>query len=245
MERTLQQVLLAGLMMSATAAGNAAERDEQRWVCVPTEDREWRCGRGAHAPDPAPLPPAEPPGRPPEGYSPRRDAAALPGYLRNPDPGPPNEAPETTATPETTGIPEAASEPGAVTVDDPPAGESREQPGAIAETGTEPVTTDADGAESSPAPETTAADAEYGIQITAARDPDSLEAYGRELELSGLDVYRRSWEDADGAWHVLMTGRFANVAAAREALNDLPDAIREAGAWIRPLDQLQPPPTEP
>lgn len=210
-------------------------------MCVPTEDRGWRCGRGAQAPEPTPLPPERPAGPPPSGYEPRTEASRLPDYLRQsmdptsaeeePAPStPPDGQPQTPAAPE----PEIAGEPGnAEPAPDPeiaPDTEIAEEPG-DAEPAPEPRPSTRPGPES----------ARYGIQIIAGRDRESVEAYRDTPGLESLDLYRRTWEDAGGVWHVLLAGRYASVTTARRALNGLPETIREAGAWIRPLSELDTP----
>lgn len=247
-------IVVLALATAAASAQPSTDRQGQRWVCVPTEDRGWRCGRGAQAPEPTPLPPERPAGPPPSGYEPRTETSRLPDYLRQsmdptsaeeePAPSaPPDGQPRSPAAPE----PEIAGESGdAETVPDPEiAGESGDaEPIPDPEIAEEPG--DAEPAQESrpstgPGPEP----ARYGIQIIAGRDRESVEAYRDTPGLESLDLYRRTWEDAGGVWHVLLAGRYASVTTARQALNGLPETIREAGAWIRPLSELDTPSDNP
>lgn len=217
-------IVLLGLAASAAGAQSDAERSGQRWVCVPTEDRQWRCGRGENAPDPSPLPPDQPAGAPPAGYQPPADTSRLPGYLLQ-APASPGEA-----APETAEDEPAPADAGARTAPEPASP-------------VEPATTVVEPApEPDPRPAAEPADeGRYGIQLIAGRDRDSVEAYRDSPGLEALDVYRRTWEDAGGVWHVLLTGRFNTVAAARRALEDLPGDVRGDGAWVRPLEGLDKP----
>lgn len=244
---------LLALLLAAPAAGGAQPADDDRWVCVPTEQWGWRCGRGANAPEPASLPPAQPPEQPPEGYKRPDQAGQVPLYLLDPTlPRPRDDADG----------PSGADATASAQSGDPSApGPTPEGPSAAAAAAGEREP-DADAGPESPAAPiagprgsrdaagTTAAGtttngvavdaARYGIQLAAARDPGSLAAYRQDLESRQLDVYQRTWEDAGGTWHVLLTGRFATASAASRALAGLPDRVREAGAWIRPLESLQP-----
>lgn len=230
---------------SAALAQPAADRDDRRWVCVPTEERQWRCGRGAQAPEPAPVPPAAPPRAAPEGYRPPADRARLPDYLRQPESGAAN-APEDAATPSPgtddrqSPAPRPEAGPGPGTGDTGAAPVPETASGPTPETQSEP---ESSGPEIPPGP--SEASARYGIQLVAGRDRESVEALRERPGLQSLDVYRRTWEDAGGVWHVLLAGRFETVAAARRALNQLPGEFRRAGAWIRPLDGLDNPSDQP
>lgn len=207
-------VFLLGLAGAPALAQPEADREDQRWVCVPTEDRQWRCGRGAQAPEPRPLPPERPAGSAPEDDEPRGAASRLPNYLRES----PDQVPDATATP-TAGAdegPEARTDSKPATVTD----HTEPAPGRKAESETSPVA------------------ARYGIQLVAGRDRDSVEDYREHSALEPLEVYQGTWEDAGGVWHVLLAGRFETVAAARQALDELPEAVRQSGAWVRSLDEL-------
>lgn len=209
--------ILLGLAGATALAQPEADPQDQRWVCVPDENRQWRCGRGDQAPEPAPLPPARPEGAAPDGYDPPAAGAGLPDYLR--------QTPDQSAE---------ISEGDAVS----PAGSDRApEVTADIETGTMVEDTEA-----APEPEAGTApatgNAHYGIQVIAGRDRASVEAYRERQGLEDLEVYRRTWEDAGGVWHVLLAGRFETVEAARRALEQLTAEIRQAGAWVRALDEL-------
>lgn len=211
-------IIVLWLAGAAALAQPPEEKDDLPWVCVPTEDRQWRCGRGAGAPEPRPLPPSTPPRAAPEGYQPPADGSRLTDHLREPgQPASPGQETASTPASEDQETPPAGN--------GPPAGD-----GEAVEPAAEP---DPEGSrDASPAP------ARYGIQLVAGRDLESVEAYRGRTRLQSLDVYRRTWEDAGGVWHVLLAGRFETVAAARRALEELPADIRRAGAWVRPLDEL-------
>lgn len=235
-------LLFLCLIGAAAAAEPSSERRDQPWVCVATEDRQWRCGRGAQAPEPRPLPPAPPPDAPPPGYEPLAGASGLPDYLR--DSIDPAERPDGDSPPAAEEAPEASATAEAERSREPDesvaARESVPETEAAPQPEPAPETTDAASA-AEPAPGTT----RYGIQLIAGRDRTSVEAYRDTPGLDSLDVYRRTWEDAGGVWHVLMAGRFQSVSAARQALNELPEDLKQAGAWVRPLDQLDIPSDHP
>lgn len=214
-------VILLGLAGAPALAQSDADRQDERWVCVPDENRQWRCGRGDLAPEPTPLPPARPEGTSPDGYDPPTAGTGLPGYLRQ--------------TPDRPAEPAESSEGDAAAV----AGSDQEpEPAAGTETDTVVEDTEAapqQAARAEPAEDT----ARYGIQLVAGRDPASVEAYRERLRFEELEVYRRTWEDAGGVWHVLLAGRFETVGAARRALDDLPEDLRSSGAWVRPLGELE------
>ncbi len=239
-------VIFLWLAAATATAQPAAERDDRRWVCVPTEDREWRCGRGDQAPEPRPLPPARPADAPPAGYEPRADRSRLPDYLREstvPSDGPRQADPESAAADDDQPLPGPSREDATAgaSLETPAAPVPRSEPGPEPEPELEAKPEPDTGTRTEPAPDT----ARFGIQLVAGRDRSSVEAYRNTPGLESLDLYRRTWEDAGGVWHVLLAGRFETVAAARRALNELPETVREAGAWVRPLSQLEIPSDSP
>lgn len=217
-------IILLGLALAPAPAQPESDSRDQRWVCVPDENRQWRCGRGDLAPEPRPLPSERPEGAAPDEYDPAAAAAGLPGYLRH-TPGQPAQAVDGSEE-------EGASAAGS---DREPEATGDTEPGTMVEdTGATPERA----ARAKPADDA----ARFGIQLVAGRDRASVEAYRERSALEGLEVYRRTWEDAGGVWHVLLAGRFETVEAARRALDELPEDLRPSGAWVRPLDELDIPP---
>lgn len=213
-------VILLGLAVAPALAQPESDRQDQRWVCVPDENRQWRCGRGDQAPEPRPLPPENPGGAAPNGYDPSAAGTGLPDYLRQ-TPGQPAQ-------------PAEGSEGDAASA----AGSDRE-PEATSDTETDAMVKDTEAAPEQAARAEPAEDAaRYGIQLVAGRDRASVEAYRERSTPDGLELYRRTWEDAGGIWHVLLAGRFETVEAARRALDNLPEDLRPSGAWVRALDEL-------
>jgi septal ring-binding cell division protein DamX len=214
-------IILLGLTGAPAMAQPEADRQDQRWVCVPDENRQWRCGRGDQAPEPRPLPPARPEGAAPDGYDPPVADTGLPDYLRQT----PNQSAESLEA-DTASTAGSDQEPEAT-------------PEATRDTASGTMVEDV---EAAPEPEAgtgpATGSARYGIQLIAGRDRASVEAYRVRLGLKDLEVYRRTWEDAGGLWHVLLAGRFETVEAALRALDSLPANMRQAGAWVRPLDEL-------
>lgn len=84
----------------------------------------------------------------------------------------------------------------------------------------------------------------YGVQLLAARQPETLDAFLKRHDLDESGLLRRQWRDDGGPWHVLILGSHRSVAAAREALAGLPPQLREAGAWVRRVDTLDIPARE-
>lgn len=212
--------VIAALLVGGAANGQSADDEEPAWICVPTEDRGWRCGRGANAPDQTALPPPPPTPPPPAGYTAPGGTAPLPAYLQTPP------ADATTA--------ETPVEEAAAAADDEP--ETRE-PGQLdaPDVGRQPDVVQ---------PVAPAAGPVYGIQLVSVRDPESLDGFAERHGLDPDSVYRRQWQDDSGTWHVLLSGRFGTVAAAQRALESLPAPLREGGAWIRRVDTLSSTDTE-
>ncbi|RMF12932.1 MAG: hypothetical protein D6758_14230 [Gammaproteobacteria bacterium] len=82
------------------------------------------------------------------------------------------------------------------------------------------------------APETVA------IQLTGSVSRASAEAFAKKwASLGEVYVVRTQWKEKD--WYVVLTGRYANKAQAREALKSLPGELKDAGAWIRTFASVQ------
>lgn len=209
-------LVMVALVLVAPVAGPAWAQEDERehWVCVPTEERGWLCGRGEQAPEQAALPAPPPASPPPPGYTAPPEAARLPPYLQMPE----ADAPEAGARPEESEAAAPAAE--------EPAGEPEriEAPGRVTpESATGPV---------------------YAIQLAAARDPERLDRFAAGHDLEHLALERRRWRDEGGTWHVLVSGRYASASAARAALAELPAEMRAAGAWVRRVDNLDDPQSE-
>lgn len=219
-------------------------------VCVPGADgRSWECGRGADAPAPRPLPntgrpqqratapllltdPAKLPQLRPGGPmvapgavermpAPTDSAAAPPADLRSTVP---SAAPAVVARPEAA-TPERA---------DPRAerrpGGTGAASAARAEAARPPAT---------PAPTFSARAASatgvYTVQLAGARSPAGFLDHLRALGLDPKHAFMAETERAGGPWWVLLYGRYDSRAAAKSALDPLPE-----GAWTRSLSEFGP-----
>lgn len=80
--------------------------------------------------------------------------------------------------------------------------------------------------------------ARFTIQLIAANDATALADFIRQRQLeeqAALLTVERNRRD----WHVVVLGDYPSRAAGRAALQRLPQALREDGAWIRSFGELQ------
>jgi septal ring-binding cell division protein DamX len=77
----------------------------------------------------------------------------------------------------------------------------------------------------------------YTVQLVATGSLDALHAFATDHQVEGASAAR---VERDGESHyVLLLGGYETAAAARGALNELPERWRAAGAWVRPLAPLR------
>jgi len=225
------------MLLSATAAPAEPAEAETPWVCVPSEEFGWRCGRGANAPEQSPLPEPPPPAPPPQGYVPPQGSNQLPAYLRpsSPEggPGAAREEPARAGPVAPTDERPAQAGPVAPAPEQAAPQEEASDSRETAAPASEAPATGAKPPAENPGPR-------YGIQLTAGRSPESLDTFLERHELPDSDLYRRRWHDEGGAWYVLLVGSYPSVSLARRALSELPEEIRRNGAWVRRMDTLEP-----
>lgn len=220
-------------------------------VCVPGADgRSWECGRGADAPAPRPLPTS---GRP-------QPRATAPLLLTDPDklpqlrPSGPMVAPGAVER-----IPAPSSPSASRPVDPRPiaAAAAAPAPAPRAEAGAapRPDRQSAPTPSATPAPSTARVGSDrsaptpvpaqgmsgrpatgaYTVQLAGARSPEGFLRHLRALGLDPTQAFMVETERAGSRWWVLLYGRFDSRAAAKAALDPLPE-----GAWTRALSEFGP-----
>lgn len=81
--------------------------------------------------------------------------------------------------------------------------------------------------------------ARYTLQLLAARHERNARAFAR-AHLDGAPHAIFPYSNAQGTrWYAVLYGAFPTRAAARRALQDLPQPLREGGAWVRSFGGLQ------
>lgn len=79
----------------------------------------------------------------------------------------------------------------------------------------------------------------YTLQILAAHDEASVALVAARKDLQEVvAIYRKAGLNQKD-WHILLYGDFASFRAARAAVTELPDDIRENLPWIRSLSDIQ------
>jgi TPR repeat protein len=78
----------------------------------------------------------------------------------------------------------------------------------------------------------------YTIQLIAVRDRGGLERYAKRHGLSGSLAAFVSHKNGQPLY-TLVYGDFDSVAASKDALGRLPEAVVRAGTWIRPFSGVQ------
>lgn len=79
----------------------------------------------------------------------------------------------------------------------------------------------------------------YTIQLIGARRMEALDALQRDHELAEDRTIRFRVAYEGEPWHVLVYGVYESRDSAEQALRELPQALRDQGAWIRRLDGVQ------
>ena len=81
--------------------------------------------------------------------------------------------------------------------------------------------------------------AAYTIQLLGVRNEKSLLEFvaGHRLDRSGQAAYYRS-RFKGGVWYPLVYGAYPTVDQARQAVAELPEAIRDMSPWIRKMSAV-------
>ena len=78
----------------------------------------------------------------------------------------------------------------------------------------------------------------YTIQLAGAYGEGVLEGIAGRLSLPGpVAVYQRDWNGR--VWNVLVYGDFSSKREAQNAMESLPEEVKEAKPWIRSLSRVQ------
>ena len=78
----------------------------------------------------------------------------------------------------------------------------------------------------------------YTLQLASSTNEHLIKKYFEENQLEGLAGYyrsRRSGED----WYALVYGAFPSAAAAKEAIDELPEDLRKWSPWVRNIRAIQ------
>lgn len=188
-------------------------------------ERDRATDREVEAPEPAAseLPSIPVPEEPTEPAADAERAEAEPESP--PVPVEPTEAQPDTAT--TEAEPEEVQEP---TADDAPTVAAEEEAEAAPHIGNTMARSGADWLASRPAER-------YTIQIVAAGNPDTLEAFVQDQ--SNRSALRIVPTQRDGqTWFVVVAGDYADRDAARSGLESLPSSQRDHGPWVRTFGSL-------
>ena len=79
---------------------------------------------------------------------------------------------------------------------------------------------------------------EYTIQLTGAGKESEITAYINQFNLQGrATYYRTSYQGRD--WYVLIYGQYKTVDAAKAAIQQLPDDLKNLKPWVKPLALVQ------
>lgn len=79
----------------------------------------------------------------------------------------------------------------------------------------------------------------YTIQLIAGHEEQTLERFLNQHPL-GNKAHVVQTRHGGRDWHVLITGDYPSRSAARNALNRLPQALRDNGIWVRSFASLRP-----
>lgn len=73
----------------------------------------------------------------------------------------------------------------------------------------------------------------FAVQIIGLSDEKALQRYQRQPGLE-KSLHYRGWRNGK-PWHVLVLAAYADRAAAERTRDQLPEAIRKQGPWIKPM----------
>ena len=79
----------------------------------------------------------------------------------------------------------------------------------------------------------------YSLQVLGARYEATAKQFVTRLKGIALPSYVLKLERGGEDWFVVLLGDFANSAAAKDALDDLPRHVRDLQPWARPVLKLQ------
>lgn len=81
----------------------------------------------------------------------------------------------------------------------------------------------------------------YTIQLLAGGDLSAIKRQQRRYEtLYGQEITLIERAAGDAAWYVLISGDYKTQKQAMDAINNLPQTIKDAQPWVRPNGALQP-----
>ncbi len=83
-----------------------------------------------------------------------------------------------------------------------------------------------------------AGDAAYTIQLMASREAQSAHHFLRDSALQPAPVVC-PYATGKGVWYAIVTGQYPNATQARQALAELPEAVRKAGPYLRKIPDLR------
>lgn len=79
---------------------------------------------------------------------------------------------------------------------------------------------------------------DYTLQLLGAHSEQSVVSY-MERQPNRSQLLRFQSERQGKPWYVVVVGRYESSAEARGAVDQLPEAQREAGPWPRPMQEIQ------
>ncbi len=78
----------------------------------------------------------------------------------------------------------------------------------------------------------------YTLQIMGTHDPMNLSAFIQKYQLTNIRMFETRYQDK--AWYVLVFGVYSSRSVADQALNELPEQLRqESQPWVRRLSGIQ------
>ena len=77
----------------------------------------------------------------------------------------------------------------------------------------------------------------YTLQLSGASREDTLNAWAKQQNLTGYQVYKTSRNGQ--AWYVLTTGNYKTPAEAKSAISSLPEAVKAKSPWVKPMSQVR------
>ena len=79
---------------------------------------------------------------------------------------------------------------------------------------------------------------DFVIQLVGAREPANIEAFIERHQLAGQVETMQTWLHSD-AWYIVLMGPYPDYEIATQALENLPDALRNAGPFVRRKSQIE------
>ncbi len=78
----------------------------------------------------------------------------------------------------------------------------------------------------------------YALQLTAGRNEENIKAFISRHDLSEEAAYFRTLKNGD-EWYSLIYGSYSDYDQARQALEALPEQLRNNSPWVRTLSSVQ------